>query len=266
MQLIDRLRRLFRGGRALEPEPDRPLYLIGDVHGRADLLERLFEMIDADQSASGVEQPLAVFLGDYIDRGTDSRRVLQSLHAMQQSLATDPSAEGEMLCLMGNHERMMLDFLDMPVEAGPRWLRNGGIQTLESFGLQGVPEEAGPEVLEAARDALAEALGTGQPDGLESWLRDLPLIAQSGNVALVHAACDPSLPIDGQPPNALLWGHPEFFIRPRADGLWVAHGHTVVSRPAVAEGRIALDTGAWFSDRLTAAILVPGAPVRFLST
>ena len=265
MPVFDRLRRLFRG-RMLDPDPDRPLYLIGDVHGRADLLQRLFDLIDADQAATGIEQPLAVFLGDYVDRGADSRRVLQSLFAMERSLATDPEAEGEMLCLMGNHERMLLDFLETPVEAGPRWLRNGGLQTLESFGLDGVTEAADPEILEAARDALAEALGEGDPDGLAAWLRDLPLIAQSGNVALVHAACDPDLPIDAQPPSALLWGHPEFLIRPRSDGLWVAHGHTVVTRPAAAEGRIALDTGAYFSDRLTAAILVPGEPVRFLST
>jgi len=265
MPVFDRLRRLF-GGRAPAPEPDRPLYLIGDVHGRVDLLQKLFDLIDADQARTGVEQPLAVFLGDYVDRGMDSRRVLQTLSAMERSLSADPEAEGEMLCLMGNHERMLLDFLASPLEAGPRWLRNGGIQTLESFGLAGVAETAGPEVLEAARDALAEALGEGDPDGLVAWLAGLPLIAQSGNVALVHAACDPDLPIDEQPPSALLWGHPEFLIRPRTDGLWVAHGHTVVTRPAVAEGRIALDTGAYFSDRLTAAILMPGEPVRFLST
>lgn len=265
MPVFDRLRRLLRGGDGL-PDPDRPLYLIGDIHGRADLLQRLFDLIDTDQSTRGLEQPLAIFLGDYVDRGTDSRRVLQTLHSMSCRLAEDPAAEGEMLCLMGNHERMLLDFLDNPVEAGPRWLRNGGVQTLESFGLDGVAETAGPEVLEAARDALAEALGTEDAAGLETWLRDLPLIAQSGNVAMVHAGCDPARSIDDQRPGTLLWGHPEFLIRPRSDGLWVAHGHTVVSRPAVAEGRIAIDTGAWFSDRLTAAILVPGEPVRFLST
>jgi serine/threonine protein phosphatase 1 len=265
MPVLDRFRRLFRGGDS-PPEPDRPLYLIGDIHGRADLLQRLFDLIDADQSSNGVEQPLAIFLGDYVDRGADSRRVLLTLSGMAASLAADDAPAGEMLCLMGNHERMLLDFLDAPVEAGPRWLRNGGVQTLESFGLDGIGETAPPEVLEAARDALAEALGAGEDGGLEAWLRGLPMVAQSGNVAIVHAGCDPSRAIDDQLPGTLLWGHPEFLIRPRSDGLWVAHGHTVVGRPAVAEGRIALDTGAWFSDRLTAAILAPGEPVRFLST
>ena len=265
MPVLDRLRHLFRSGDA-GPEPDRPLYLIGDIHGRADLLQKLFDLIDRDQSARGLEQPLAIFLGDYVDRGADSRRVLLTLSSMAEGLANDADAEGEMLCLMGNHERMLLDFLDSPAEAGPRWLRNGGVQTLESFGLDGIAETAGPEVLEAARDALAEALGADATDGLAAWLRGLPLIAQSGNVAMVHAGCDPARAIDDQLPGTLLWGHPEFLIRPRNDGLWVAHGHTVVSRPAVTEGRIALDTGAWFSDRLTAAILVPGEPVRFLST
>lgn len=264
--MLDRLRRLFRSGGLGAPSPDRPLYVIGDIHGRADLLQELFDLVDADQQATGVEQPLAVFLGDYIDRGHDSRRVLQSLHGMSRSLAADPLAEGEMICLMGNHERMLLDFLDAPAEAGPRWLRNGGVLTLDSFGIAGVSEEAPPEVLEAARDALAEALEVGHEDGLATWLRDMPMIAQSGNVAMAHAACDPGRPIDSQLPATLLWGHPEFMVRPRKDGIWVAHGHTVVSAPTAREGRIALDTGAYFSDRLTAAILAPGAEVRFLST
>ncbi|MBK5928842.1 metallophosphoesterase [Rhodobaculum claviforme] len=264
--MLERLRRLFRGGGPAAPAPDRPLYVIGDIHGRADLLQELFDLIDADQQATGVDQPLAVFLGDYIDRGTDSRRVLQSLHGMARSLEADPQAEGEMICLMGNHERMMLDFLDAPLEAGARWLRNGGVLTLDSFGIRGVPETAPPDVLEAARDALAEALEDGREGGLAAWLRDMPMIAQSGNVAMVHAACDPGRPIDAQLPATLLWGHPEFMVRPRTDGAWVVHGHTVVSTPTAREGRIALDTGAFFSDRLTAGILVPGAEVRFLST
>lgn len=262
MPALDRLRRLFRGGRQPDPAPDRPLYIIGDVHGRADLLQRLFDIIDADHAAHGLRQPLAVFVGDYVDRGDDSRRVLESLQAMEQNLSAAGEGEGEMICLMGNHEQMMLDFLDDPAAAGPRWLRNGGAQTLASFGVRWATEGASPEMLQAARDALRSAM----PEGLEEWLRDLPLIALSGNIAIVHAGADPALPIDAQEPGTLLWGHPEFLIRPRTDALWVAHGHTVVSRPAVAEGRISLDTGAYFSDRLTAAIAVPGEPVRFLST
>ena len=266
MLVLDRLRRLLGSGRLPGPAPDQPLYVIGDIHGRADLLQELFDLIDADQQATGIDQPLAVFLGDYVDRGPDSRRVLQSLHGMARSLAGDPAAEGEMLCLMGNHERMMLDFLESPVEAGPRWLRGGGVMTLASFGIDGVPDTAPAEVLEAARDALAEALDDGAEDGLVAWMRAMPLIAQSGNVAMAHAACDPAQPIDAQLPATLLWGHPDFLNRPRSDGLWVVHGHTVVSAPTARDGRIALDTGAYFSDRLTAAILVPGAEVRFLST
>jgi serine/threonine protein phosphatase 1 len=262
MPFFDRLRSLIPFGSGGGPDPDRPLYLIGDIHGRADLLQQLFDMIDADQAARGHDHPLAVFVGDYVDRGPDSRSVLDTLMRLDASLAADPAAEGEMLCLMGNHERMMLDFLDDPLEAGPRWLAHGGVQTLDSFGIGGVPEEAGDEVLRLARDALAEALS----DGVEDWLRGLPLIAQCGNVAIVHAAADPGRAIDDQLAHTLLWGHPAFLEQRRADGLWVAHGHTIVPRPAAARGRIALDTGAWSSGRLTAAILAPGEPVRFLST
>ena len=225
-----------------------PVYAIGDVHGRADLLARLLERIDEDRAARGGGQ--VVFLGDYIDRGDHARDVLDLL--LERADAPAPP-----VFLMGNHERMLLDFVEEP-ESGRRWLRFGGLQTLMSYGVRVVGQAAD---LAPARDALVEAMGPHL-----AFLSDrLALSHRSGNVLFVHAAADPDTAPDDQPEEALLWGAPDFEGRPRSDGLWVVHGHTVVSTPRAQAGRVAVDTGAYFSGRLTAA-RIDGDALDFLST
>ena len=211
------------------PTPDQPLVVVGDVHGRADLLHRLPE------TAAGVQ---VVFVGDYIDRGENSADVLRILQAAPQ-----------VICLMGNHEEMMLRFIDAPDKHGPRWLRYGGLQTLASFSVPLGSETASDAALITARDALVEAMG----DGLITWLRALPSSWQSGNVVVTHAGADPNKPIDLQDPSALRWGHPDFDRVRRTDGLWIAHGHTIVDAPVMDHGRINVDTGAYATGRLTMA-------------
>lgn len=230
------------------PQPDPALWLIGDIHGRADLLDRLLGLVRVTTPA-----PRLIFAGDYIDRGPASAPVLVRL----QELVRDEAA----ICLMGNHERMLLDALDQPAEAALRWLRNGGDATLASFGISGrLPGASEAERLAGMAEALRQAL----PPGTEAWLRDLPLYWQDGGLAVVHGGADPTLPMADQPEDALLWGHRDFH-KPRKDGLWIAHGHVVVAEPNAAAGRIALDTGAWATGRLTAARI--GADgVMFLQT
>jgi serine/threonine protein phosphatase 1 len=223
--------------------PDAPLHAIGDIHGRADLLDRLLEKLEAD----GTER--MVFLGDYVDRGEQSRDVLTSLARLCDARPDDVT------CLLGNHEQMMLDFLDKPEDGAGRWLRNGGLQTLASFGIGNITEAPTPEQAEVAADALRQSLGAE----LDAWLRALPRQAASGNVHFVHAAADPALPMSAQDPRHLIWGHPAFFATPRTDGNWIVHGHTVVDQAGAESGRIAVDTGAWFTGRLTAARIAPGA-------
>lgn len=254
------LNRLF-AGRAepsvpfAPPVPTRLTYAVGDVHGAARLLERLLEKIDADTVARDADDADLVLVGDYVDRGDDSRAVLDMIRALA---CESPDM---VTCLMGNHERMLLNFLDSPVKAGPRWLRYGGLQTLASFGIGGVTERSDGPALEEVRDRLAEAMG---PD-LMAWLRTLPLVWQSGDLAIVHAAADPALAIDEQPSQVLLWGHPEFERTPRRDGVWVVHGHTVVGEAGYRAGRVSVDTGACFTGRLTAAVIAPGAEPVFLA-
>lgn len=210
------------------PAPGSRLSVIGDVHGRADLLTKAL-----DRTTGQV-----VLVGDYIDRGEDSADVLRLL--MERP---------DLICLMGNHEEMLLRTLDDPLRSGSRWLRYGGLQTMASFGVTGLAETTTGSALTDARDRLAERMG---PDMI-AWLRALPSVWQSGNVAVTHAGADPARPINDQDSKALRWGHPDFRRTARNDGLWVVHGHYVTEHPVMEKGRINVDTGAYASGRLTVA-------------
>lgn len=234
--------------------PEQDLFVIGDIHGRADLLERLLEQLDGQIPQEGA----LIFVGDYVDRGEESALVLRRL----QALSTPGATPFEVTCLMGNHERMMLDFLDNPARNGPRWNRYGGLQTMASFGLGYVSDTADENAWNDQRDQLREALG---PD-LEAWLKALGLSRTSGNVSVVHAGADPTLPIAAQSSQTLLWGHEDFDTTPRGDGQWVAHGHTIVDMPGERAGRIAVDTGAYATGRLTAALIGRNGTLNFTST
>lgn len=231
------------------PAPDDSFFAIGDVHGCLDLLRDLLDRI-AEQDAKAH----VICLGDMVDRGEQSAGVLALLYAQVHAKGA------RFVCLRGNHEQMMLDAIDNPLAYGPNWLRNGGLQTLASFGVAGLSETARGDTLIQALAALQKALGPDQ----EQWLRTLPLVWRSGNICAVHAGADPARPIGAQSPDVLLWGHPDFARTPRADGIWIVHGHTIVPSAHVAPGRIAVDTGAYATQRLSAAYVAEGA-VRFIT-
>lgn len=213
------------------PNPDTPFTAVSDIHGCSDLLARALDQCDGQ----------IICVGDYIDRGPDSAGVLQMLRARP-----------DIISLMGNHEEMLLNFLDDPDTHGLRWLQFGGLESLESFGV--APTAPLPQI----RDALRNALG---PEN-EAWLRALPSHWQSGNVAVTHAGADPALPMDQQPTKALRWGHPKFGRTARRDGVWVVRGHVIVDDPIQQDGIIGIDTGAYKTGRLTMAHIGQGE-VRF---
>lgn len=240
------------GAEALAPEA--PLYVVGDIHGRADLLNRALKLIEEHRDAcSGSAK--TVFVGDYIDRGPESAKVLETLYKMQQG---DPD---RIICLKGNHESMLLEFVDDPAERGGRWLINGGSETLDSYGIGGLHPKSDAEDMMEAGDAMAAAM----PEGLMNWLRALPLTYRSGNVIVTHAAMDPDLAPEDQSDKVLLWGHREFLTRPREDELWVAHGHTIMKQAHCHSSRIAVDTGAYRTETLTVAAIRQGG-CEFLQT
>lgn len=236
------------------PSPGATVYAVGDIHGRADLLETMLRMIEADDTAEGGASEI-VFLGDYVDRGPASRDVLERLAGLAAGAGRPVS------CLMGNHEAMMLDFLDGTGDGGHLWLDNGGIATLHSFGVDGLEAERDGAAMAHGKAALAGAIG---PD-LLGWIRALPRRVQRGNVHFVHAGARSDAPMEAQDPEVLIWARPTARTAPRDDGQWVVHGHTIVAGPFVAPGRVNIDTGAVQSGRLTALRLEPGG-WRFLST
>jgi serine/threonine protein phosphatase 1 len=211
-----------------DPAPDMPVAIIGDIHGRSDLLRKAL-------AANTVK---TICVGDYIDRGEDSAGVLRHLQTRD-----------DVTCLMGNHEEMLLNFLDDPARHGPRWMRYGGLQTLMSFGVTGASETSAAAALEMARDVLVEQMG----DDLIAWLRARPNVYQSGNIVVTHAGADPARSIEDQDAQILRWGHPDFEKTARTDGNWIVHGHVIVDAPTQENGRINLDTGAYATGRLSAA-------------
>ena len=233
-----RLRQSSAKPTAADLRPEQPFFAIGDIHGCADLLKAIMRRLD--QVAEGPEP--VVFVGDYIDRGRNSAQVLSWLFETQQD---NPE---QVICLMGNHERMLLDFIDDPAGRGAQWLRNGGIDTLASFGVALNSGEADTD----AAVAIANALEKAMPAGLQDWLRGLPLIWSSGNVHCVHAALSPNRAPEEQRADVLLWGHPEFMTSVRDDGQFVVHGHTIVPKAKMTGSRIPIDTGAFRTDQLSA--------------
>jgi serine/threonine protein phosphatase 1 len=252
--VLQRLARLFARApapdNAADPGPlhvDRPLVAVGDIHGRIDLLDRI-----TDRARAEAPDATLVFVGDYIDRGEDSAAVLSRL--------VDISERPDTVCLLGNHEDMLLDFLDDPEAKGGFWIRHGGLQTLASFSIGGLSVNSRGLDLARARDELVVRMG--QP--MIGWLRARPLWWQSGSVAVVHAAANPALPLAEQDRRSLLWGHRDFQKVARSDGLWIIHGHTIVTEAHTAGGRIAIDTGAYATGQLTGAA-ISGSNLRFLT-
>lgn len=245
-----------RTSAALEPVrlvyPSEPplVYAVGDVHGRLDLLQQLEAVIAADRAEK--QQPaLLVFLGDLIDRGPYSAQILDHV------LSRPPEAI-ERVCLLGNHEALMLGFLADP-RPDSMWLSQGGHETLLSYG---VPAD----MLERpTRHALAQALRAYIPDEHIEFLRKMPVLLQTPTHIYVHAGIDSALSIADQSTDTLLWYRDDFAETYQELGHRVVHGHSYTSQPLVRDHRIAVDTGAYHTGRLSAVALSPGMPPRILS-
>lgn len=235
------------------PAPDRRLYVIGDLHGRIDLLEAMLDGIATDIAACAGDglKPTIVVVGDMIDRGDHSREVLACLRELASVCEPD-----ELALLKGNHEAALLRFLDTP-EAGASWLQFGGMQTLASYGVPPPQGELRSDKLRAVALGLLRAMG----DHVD-FLRAMPLVYRSGDVVCTHAGLDPERP-DATDEDAVLWGNSEFLAAGGVPGLRVVHGHFDAPEPVLTDLRICVDTGAYYSGRLTAAVI--DDHVRFLT-
>lgn len=233
------------------PEGHR-IYAIGDIHGRADLLDMMTREIEADlRSAPAATAPGAVFLGDYVDRGPHSSRVLERLAKRDFPIP--------LVALRGNHEQMFLNFLDEPAYLST-WRQFGGLEALHSFGidLRDAREGRG---YERAHAELVEAM----PPEMLTFLEQTATSFQHGDYFFCHAGVRPSVPLESQLDKDLMWIRDDFLRSTANHGKVVVHGHTPVGEPDERPNRINIDTGAYVSGRLTCLVL-EGQSRRFLST
>ena len=216
-----------------------PIYAIGDVHGSLDLLLQAERKILADRGPDP-SPALVVLLGDYVDRGRDSRGVLE--HLLQP-----PPAPLRRIALCGNHEQLFHDFLENP-QQNMHWLDFGGRQTLLSYGVDiDYFLQKGRLRLQPFRDALLGAI----PQTHRQLLSSLPIYARIGPYIFVHAGLRPGLPLEAQTDEDMLWIREPFLSQGAGLDLVVIHGHTPVTEPETGPQRIGIDTGAFTTGRLT---------------
>lgn len=231
-------------------EPGLRIYAIGDIHGRLDLLEAMTARIRREIEDSRPEHSLEIFLGDYVDRGPQSRGVVEWM-------AETPPVADERLCLLGNHEEMLLRSLD-DLSTMQNWLLNGGGETLLSYGVK-MRSLGGRSGLIDLQQGFRAALPGTHREFLAGLPRSIPLAPYF----FVHAGIRPGRPLDAQDPEDLIWIREPFLRSNRDFGCIVVHGHTPVMSPEVRRNRINIDTGAVFTGCLT-CIVLEGAEQRFL--
>jgi serine/threonine protein phosphatase 1 len=245
--------RRFLSSASKRPAPRLPegvrVYAVGDIHGRADLLARLLSQIDAHLARNPVSRPIEVFLGDYVDRGPDSRRVIDLLIKRHEARET--------IYLKGNHETYFIEFLRDP-KILDIWRRYGGLQTLLSYGmspnLRSKPEQ---------QEELARSFARILPNDHFRFLSQLRTNFTCGDFLFVHAGVQPRIPLDRQREEDLLWIREDFLESDDDFGKYIVHGHTPVREPDIRSNRINIDTGAFATDRLT-CLMIEGEEMQFI--
>ncbi|MBC7151231.1 MAG: serine/threonine protein phosphatase [Rhizobium sp.] len=226
------------------------IYAIGDVHGcRTELLEAEARIL---RDATGVDgKKLIVMLGDYIDRGPNSRQVLEHLIA-------PPPVGFERISLCGNHDELFLRFLADPT-AHVSWLQLGGHATLFSYGIDASHILDRPRGLERLAELARQTVPSDQVD----YLKLLPCLLTVGRIAFVHAGLRPGLPLEEQSDEDLMWIREPFLSRGPELPLVVVHGHTPAPQVTYGRGRICIDTGAFATGHL-AVLKISGGKIEEL--
>ncbi len=225
---------------------------VGDIHGRADLLDQLMDRLRDHARRNPCADNTLVFLGDYIDRGMDSRGVIQRLVA-------NPMPGWKIVFVRGNHDQCMLDFIEDP-ELYRSWRQFGAPETLMSYGVRPPLFDRSEDFIRA-RDDLARACP------VEHWkfFSRLRYFHVEGDYVFVHAGLRPGVALADQVPHDMMWIRDEFLAARQKFPKIVVHGHTPSPMVVRLENRIGIDTGAHATDRLTAVIL-EGALTSFLHT
>ncbi|HVW56530.1 MAG TPA: metallophosphoesterase family protein [Rhizobiaceae bacterium] len=223
---------------------DLRLYAVGDVHGRLDLLQAMHERIADDLQKRPAADCRIIHLGDYTDRGPDSKGVLDFLVARSEN-------DSRHIALMGNHDEGLLEFLATADRDG-LFAGNGGEATGRSYGVE--IDFSSDEDARAGRDALLEAM----PEAHIAFLSSLPRSIAFGDFFFCHAGIRPGVPLDRQDPWDLAWIRWDFLDHTGLYEKVIVHGHTPVARPDIQPNRIDIDTGAFKTGRLTALVIDGG--------
>ncbi|MGQ3292460.1 MAG: metallophosphoesterase family protein [Shinella sp.] len=222
------------------------IYAIGDIHGCLDALLALEARILADVRQSGVQDPLLIYLGDYIDRGPDSKAVLSHI-------ARQDHGDGiERIALCGNHDDTFLRFIHDPAN-NAAWMNVGGDATLRSYGLGELAHLRRPEELADIGPMLRATI----PNEHVTLLENLPVMATIGTCLFVHAGIRPGIAIEDQTDRDLLWIREPFLSEGPRLPINVIHGHTAGAEAVFGTRRICIDTGCYKTGRLTALKATP---------
>ena len=228
------------------------VYAIGDIHGRADLLVRQHSLIEADFAASPAPIVHLIYLGDYVDRGPNSRAVLETL-------AQGASDFVNVTMLRGNHEEMLLRFLDDDL-VGPTWCQLGGLETLQSYGI-----DVGKVHTEGGYAGLSACFRETLPAHHLRLLTHLKSSFAIGTYFFCHAGVRPGIPLERQNERDLLWIREKFLDATEHFGKMIVHGHSPVDQPEFRKNRINIDTCAYATGRLTCLVL-EGDACRIMCT
>ena len=240
------------GRKSSVPEAE-VIYAIGDIHGRDDLLAKLHAMIEEELAeATQQREVTVVYLGDYVDRGPDSRAVIDRL-------LNRPIAGARSIYLKGNHEDAMLRFIAGEA-GGQSWLSIGGGATAKSYDVPMRPGEAD----RSARSLIRKHLRERVPERHMAFLRDLRMLYEAGDYLFVHAGIRPGRALEEQSPQDLLWIRREFLTSRRNHGRIIVHGHSASGKTVVKRNRICVDTAAYATDCLSCVVL-EGRSRRFIS-
>ena len=231
--------------------PGTRVYAVGDIHGRCDLLDGLHDMILQD--ARDYEgRKILIYLGDFIDRGTESRAVIDRM-------IDGPPPGFESIYLRGNHEQTMLDFMQHP-ETAAGWLNYGGLATLLSYGVYLDRPPFSSDLPEIARRLKQKV-----PEAHLQFLEGLPLYHREGSYLFVHAGIRPGVALEEQHPDDLMWIREAFIGYRQPHEYIVVHGHSISEEAELLDNRIGIDTGACVSGVLTCLVL-EGETQRLIQT
>ena len=215
------------------------VYAIGDIHGRLDLLDQLLATIDLDHDSRGKTERTLVFVGDLVDRGPESKGVIDRLISLRDSGVNARF-------LMGNHDETLLKAALGNVKATKFLTRIGGRDTILSYGISTA------DYSDASYEDLARMLSEHVPASHKAFLASFEDYAEIGDYLFVHAGIRPGVPLLDQASEDLRWIRSEFLNYRHPHQKMVVHGHSISDEPELRGNRIGIDTGAFATGRLTA--------------